>query len=88
MASPAALEDLSWREDVQDHLEVWARSGVQFSADDLRKSFRPAPHGNMVGRAFSVAAHRGLIRHVSYKESTTPSRKHSVIRTWVGVVEE
>lgn len=81
---PAALEDLTWKDDAQDMLTVWARTGLVFSADDLRKSFRPAPHSSMVGAAFSNAAQAGIIRRAGDKESAAPSRRHSLIRTWIG----
>ena len=87
MSVSAALEDLDWPESVQAEISRLALLGRTFSADDLRLNFRPAPHGSMVGPAFSAARRAGIIRHTGYKESTTPSRKHSVIKTWRGVTE-
>lgn len=87
MATPAALEDLTWPEDMADHLTAWAASGLVFSADDTRISFRQPPHGNMIGAAYTRAAQAGLIRLAGYKQSTATSRKHSLIRTWVGTTK-
>ncbi|WP_104086528.1 hypothetical protein [Arthrobacter sp. GMC3] len=87
MASPAALEDLDWPTDALNWLEAYAWSGLDFTADDLRKSVRPAPHGNMVGGVFQAARKLGIIRPIGFTESNTPSRKHSVIRVWRGVNE-
>lgn len=87
MASPAALEDLNWQEDAVSWLEAYAWSGLTFTADDLRRSFRPPPHGNQTGAAFQAARKAGLIKPVGYTESQTPSRRHSVIRVWTGANE-
>ena len=87
MASPAALEDLTWSEDAQDRIEAWAKSGLTFSSDDLRESFRQAPRGSMVGRAFTLAKERGIIQKNGSKMSTTRSRKGALINTWRGVNE-
>ena len=87
MVSPAALEDLDWNQDALNWLEAYAWSGLDFTADDLRKSFRPPPHGNMTGAAFQTARKLGIIRPVGFTESNTPSRRHSVIRVWRGVTQ-
>lgn len=85
MSQPAALEDLNWTEDAVDKLAMWAKSGLMFTAADLRNTLRPAPHPNMVGAAFRIAKGRGLIQSVGYEHSTTPSRHGAVLRTWEGV---
>lgn len=41
MTTPAALEDLDWPTDALNWLEAYAWSGLEFTADDLRKSVRP-----------------------------------------------
>lgn len=87
MASPAALEDLDWPTDALNWLEAYAWSGLTFTADDLRKSIRAAPTPNQVGVVFRNARKLGLIRPIGFTESNTPSRKHSVIRVWIGVTE-
>jgi hypothetical protein len=87
VASPAALEDLAWKDDAQDWLDSWAWSGLTFTAEDMRRAFRLPPHPNMTGAAFQAARHRGVIRAVGFIESTTPSRNRAVIRVWRGVTE-
>lgn len=87
MTSPAALEDTAWPDDAINWLEAYAWSGLEFTADDLRKSFRPPPHGNMTGAVFQAARKAGLIKPVGFTESTTPSRRHSVIRVWRGTTQ-
>lgn len=87
MTTPAALEDLDWPVDALNWIEAYAWSGLPFDADDLRRSLRAAPTPNQVGAAFRTARKLGLIKPIGFTESTTPSRKHSVIRVWRGVVE-
>lgn len=85
MTRPSALEDLDWPEDAQNIIAAWSASGMTFTADDLRKSLRPAPHSNMVGAAFLTAKNHGLIRAVGYTISGSTSRKHGVLREWQGI---
>ncbi|SEE83771.1 hypothetical protein SAMN04489740_2731 [Arthrobacter alpinus] len=87
MARPAALEDVGWLDDALEWIEGRAKKPGLFSADDLRRDFRPPPHGNMVGPAFSTAARRGYIKYVHHKRSTVPSRAGSAICSWRGVEE-
>ena len=79
---PAVLEDTAWIEDALNMLTAYAASGLMFSAEDLRDSMRPAPNPAQVGTAFREAHRLGIIRPTGYKESSTPSRRHGVIRTW------
>ena len=82
MNTPAVLQDLDWHADALAMIEALAASGLQFSADDLRKSIRPAPQPNDVGAVFRAACTRGLITTCGFQESSTPSRKGGVIRVW------
>lgn len=79
---PAVLEDLDWPKDAINMLTAYAKSGLVFSAEDLRESMRPAPSPSQVGTAFREAHRLGIIRPTGYKESSTPSRKGGVIRQW------
>ena len=79
---PVVLEDLDWPTDALNMLTAYAASGLTFSSDDLRQSMRPAPSPAQVGTAFREAHRLGIIRPTGYKESSTPSRRHGVIRTW------
>ena len=87
MGSPAALDDVAWLDDAIDWIEARAKQPGLFSADDLRRDFRPPPNGNMVGPAFSTAARRGYIKYVHHIRSTVPSRSRSAICSWRGVNE-
>lgn len=86
MSDPMALDDREeWTADAQDAIATLAATGNSFTADDLRWAMRPAPHPSMVGAAFQTARRRGLITESGTACSTTASRKHSLIRQWVGV---
>lgn len=87
MASPAALEDTDWAADAQDWLRAWAASGLTFTAEDMRRAFRPPAHPNQTGTAFKIACAAKLIEPIGFVESTTPSRNGAVIRVWRGINE-
>lgn len=87
MASPAAIEDTTWKSDARDWIKAWAAFDVPITADDMRFSLREPPHPNMVGAAFRAACSAKIIRHIGYTESKAPSRKRSVIRVWAGTEE-
>jgi hypothetical protein len=88
LTTSMALDDPTWPTDVQNLIAAFAKSGIEFSADDLRKSIRPAPHDNLWGAAFSAARRRGIITCAGYRESTTPSRRHGVVRLWAAPPKE
>lgn len=82
MSQPTALEDLTWHADALDVIRAYAASGLHFTAEDLRRSIRPAPQPNDIGAAFRAARALGIITALGFRESTTPSRKCGVIRVW------
>jgi len=84
MATPAALEDLTWKDDALDVITHLASTGRPFSSDDLKDRLRPAPDQYITGRVFGIAADRGLITEVGYIRSVHPSRRRSRICQWVG----
>lgn len=88
MTRPAVLEDLSWTDDAVNMLAAYAKSGLVFTAEDLRQSMRPAPNANQYGAAFRAARQLGIITATGHKESTTPSRRRGVIRTWTAAPKE
>jgi hypothetical protein len=78
-----ALDDhADWHEDAVATIIALSHAQHIFSADDLSREMRPAPHPNMPGQAFSAARNHGYIRAVGYQLSTSKSRKNGVIRTW------
>lgn len=81
----AALDTVEeWHADAVAMLTAWAASGLPFTAEDLRKSMRPAPSDKAPGNAFQAARRLGLITCIGYKESTDRSRKGGIIRVWTG----
>ena len=81
MTQAMALEDDVWHEDALATIIGLAHRG-QFTADDLRREMRPAPHCNHVGAAFTAARKLGYIEADGYTTSTNTTRRHGVIRTW------
>ncbi len=80
----AVLEDSheQWHEDAVATIVALAKALDVFSADDLAREMRPAPHPNAPGQAFAAARALGHITSVGYQHSTLKSRKFGVIRTW------
>ena len=82
MTAAAVLEDSSWGEDALATIIGLAHSLPTFTAQDLTREMRPAPHPNLVGAAFSAARNLGYITAAGYTTSTAPSRHHGVVRVW------
>lgn len=82
MSAPAVLQDLDWHTDALNMIRSFAASGLRFTADDLRKSIRPAPQPNDIGTVFRTARTLGIITCTGYTESKAKSRKNGVIRIW------
>ena len=82
MTAAMVLEDTTWSEDAVSTIIGLAHAQSTFTAEDLAREMRKAPHPNMVGAAFSAARSQGFIEAAGYTTSNTPSRHHGVIRTW------
>ena len=80
----ATLEDSheQWHEDAVATIIGLAHAHDTFTASDLAREMRPAPHSNAPGQAFSAARAAGHITSVGYQPSTTKSRKNGVVRVW------
>lgn len=80
----AALEDSheQWHEDAVATIIGLAHAHDTFTAADLAREMRPAPHPNAPGQAFSAARSAGHITSIGYQASTAPSRKNGVVRVW------
>ena len=78
----AVLEDIEWHEDAISTIVGIAAAQTVFTADDLRREMRPAPHANHIGAAFTAARAHGYIEPVGYQTSSAPSRHRGVLRTW------
>jgi hypothetical protein len=78
----AVFEDNDWPADALATIIGLAHAGHTFTADDLRREMRPAPHPNQVGAAFAAARNLGFIEGAGYTTSNTTTRRHGVLRTW------
>jgi hypothetical protein len=82
MTAAMVLEDTEWAKDAISTIIALSHLHETFTAQDLTREIRPAPHPNMVGAAFSAARNLGYITAAGYTTSTTPSRHHGVVRVW------
>lgn len=80
-----------WLADAVATIIGLAYSQPEFSADDLARELRPAPHPNLTGVAFSKARMAGYITTVGIHSSATKSRNGGIQRVWsratTGVVQ-
>lgn len=82
MTSPMPLEDMEWGTDAVATILALAHKQPVVTAEDLMRDMRPAPHPNMVGRAFMEAKALHYITPTGYRPSNSKSRRGGVIRTW------
>lgn len=77
----------TFREHAETALAAFARSGVSFTADDIRGAIPPGvePHShNVLPSLIRTWAHRGVIQPVGWVRSNRASRHASVNRVWRG----
>lgn len=84
MSTPAVLEDTEWTADAVEVIERLALSGYSFTADDVRRLMRPAPHPNRYGAAFRLAKSRGIIAEVGTAWTSRPVSHGRRIIRWTG----
>ena len=83
MTAAMALDDHDdWAEDAMATIIRLSIDLPEFTADDLRREMRPAPHSNAPGLAFGRARNLGLIESVSSTVSKSKSRKNGSLKTW------
>ena len=84
MTRAAVLEDThqQWREDAVATIIGLAHVLDTFTAEDVAREMRPAPHPNSPGQAFAAARNLGHIEAIGYTTSNSKSRKHGVTRVW------
>ena len=84
MTAAAVLEDSheQWAEDALNTIIGLSHIHPEFTADDLRREMRPAPHQNAPGLAFSRARNLGYIESTSSTISKSKSRKNGSLKTW------
>jgi len=86
----AVLEDSheAWHEDAVATILGLSLQHEEFTADDLRREMRPAPHQNAPGMAFAAARNLGYIESVNSTVSKSKSRKNGSLKTWTRKVTE
>lgn len=84
MTQAMALEDSheSWVEDAVATIIGISLAQPEFTADDVRREMRPAPHQNAPGMAFAKARNLGLIESVNSATSKSRSRKNGALKIW------
>ena len=82
MTAAMVLADEDWHLDADLAILRLAKTESEFTADDLRKVLRPAPHPNWPGLAFGRARRAGLIEKVNDTTSKSKSRNHGSLKTW------
>ena len=85
MTKPMALEDIGWRDDALERVEQFARSGTEFTSDDVREGFREPHHPNQWGGIYHTLANRGVIQRVGFRPSHNRTRRGGVTGVWRGV---
>jgi hypothetical protein len=61
-----------------------ARSGEEFTAEEVRIWTGNPPHPNALGARFLVASKANLIRRVGYRNATRPEAHARVLRVYQG----
>ena len=86
IASVEANSHEEWKAQVDDWIVFWARSGGEFTSDDIRLYVDGEPHhDNAWGARFAAAARRGLIHRVGYRQSARPAGHARAVAVWRGV---
>lgn len=77
----------NWRDWAFNVIQELARTGREFTNDDVRlRGVDEPPHPNHWGALFTAARRKGLIEPTGQvRPSTTPSRNASLNRVWRGV---
>jgi hypothetical protein len=75
---------LTWRSIARRELETLAKSGSEFSADDVTSVSGMPSEPNAVGALFATAHKQGLIKPVGTRTGVNPQRHAGSQRVWVG----
>lgn len=81
---PMPLEPEPWPTRAARLIRIFARSGLEFTAEDIERGIGKPPHPSLMGNAFNAASTSRLIIMAGTKRSATPSRKGGLIRLWEG----
>ena len=74
-----------WKDAARQALAAFARSGTEFTAEDVRDVVGDPPgHPNAMGGSFQKASRQGLIHRVGFRPARRPSRNVSSLAVWKG----
>jgi len=73
-----------WRTKARVELDLLAKSGMEFSADDITAICGVPDEPNAIGAMFAQAHKQGLIRPVGTRTGDRPDRHSGSQRIWVG----
>lgn len=76
--------DPIWNEKALEELRRLARSGLEFSAEDIRDRVGDPDSSGSLGGLFQRARHAGLIEFVGYRRARRIQRHAGVIGIWRG----
>lgn len=87
LTGPMAIPDAKsvWLADAGDAIERLARSGRNFTADDVRALIGEPENGNWWGIAFAKARNTGVIQPVAFGVSRSKSRNGGSLKVWRAV---
>lgn len=75
----------TWKDDWERAIRRLATSGIEFTADDVRRlAGPPTDHPNAAGGIFGRLSHEGLITLVGYEKSPRPSLHSHRVGVWKG----
>ena len=75
---------MSWERAAASALLELARSGREFTAEDVRRRAPRPPDENAIGGLMRQAARAGLIACIRYERATRPQARGHLLRVWVG----
>lgn len=76
--------EIGWREAALIEIKTLARSGYEFTADDVRAKVGEPDVANRWGGVFLAASRAGLIETVAVRSSATKTRHAGMVRVWRG----
>ena len=74
----------AWVERADAEILFLARTGIPFSAEDVRRTAGDPVHPNAMGARFNAAARRGLIRKAGVIKADRSERHANEMRLWIG----
>jgi hypothetical protein len=84
MSRAEQAESDEWNAACDAAIAWWAKTGEEFTAEEVRKRVGDPKHPNAMGPRFAAAARAGLIVRVGYARSPRPSLHAHPTALWKG----